>query len=175
MQSATPALPATFFCERQAMTLSEKGCVRLWKSARERRPDAWEGRHNCLNCPIGAANAGVSAPEASAARASEALRMICPRCTRPAGRLVNAELCVSCYNRKREIARGRNCKGNPPIVLQSRLRDVTLCVSHDGTPAPAVEMFPAVMSLAEAMILAAKRANGPVTFSLPAPAAELLA
>jgi hypothetical protein len=84
---------------------------------------------------------------------------------------VNGEFCVSCYNRTREVARGRNGKGNRPIVVEGRLHAVSLALSTGETCSTAVETFPTVTSVVEAMILAAKAATGPVIFSLPAPGA----
>jgi hypothetical protein len=157
-------LPATFRCDRQGMTLTVAGCKRLWTSAQERRPDPWEGRHACLSCPIGATHCGQSSADAKAAAATEALRKFCPRCSRRATRLINGEFCVSCYNRVREIARGRNCKGNPPIEVAARIHSVTLSIGTEIAPAPAIQTFSGVASRAEAMILAAKAAKGRVVF-----------
>lgn len=154
------------------MTLSVSGCSRLWRSAQASRPAPWEGRASCIGCPIGADHAGQSREEARAARAAETLRRICPRCPggpRPASRLINGAFCVSCYNRAREVARGRNGKGNPPAVVAARLHAVALAVApSEAGSAPSVEVFPAVTSRVEAMILAAKRAGGrPLLFGAP--------
>lgn len=164
-----PSATEMFRCDRQAMTLSVGGCARLWRSVKERRPDPWEARHHCVGCPLGATHAGDTQAAAAHDRASEALRRLCPRCFRPANRLIRGRHCVSCYNRTREVARGRNAKGNPPVVVQARLHAVTLAV---GYPWPSnrgsdAQTFIEVTSRIEAIILGAKRAKGPVFFGLP--------
>lgn len=156
----------TFQCARQKMTLTVAGCRRLWVSAQEKRPDPGEGRHSCLSCPIGAQHGGQAPAAAAASRASEALRRFCPGCSRPASRLIHGLHCVSCYNRRREIAVGKNAKGNPPAVVAARIHDVALSVATP-TSAPAVEVFQAVASRVEAMVFAAKRAAGAIHFGRP--------
>lgn len=156
----------TFRCDRQGMTLTTGGCARLWRSVRTDRPKPWEARANCLGCPIGAQNAGERIEDATKARYEAALRRICPRCIRPASRLINGVFCVSCYNREREIARGRNCKGNRPVVVESRLHAATISIGqpHPSNQPLVVETFQRVTSRVEAILLAAKRASGPVYF-----------
>lgn len=162
----------TFTCDRQGATLTKPACARMWRSTRERRPQPWEGRHACIGCPLGAAHAGEAPEAAAATRAAETLRRVCPRCSRPASRLINKQFCVSCYNRTREVARGRNAKGNPPRVVASRLHRVALAVGRPGAAAPSVEIFADVTGTVEAMLAAAKRAvasgnAGPVRFGPP--------
>jgi hypothetical protein len=69
----------------------------------------------CRDCPIGAANAGV-AVRAPQATASAKPMHICPRCGRVGcQRLIPSRgICVSCYNREREIERGRDRRGHIP-------------------------------------------------------------
>lgn len=164
-----PNQTAMFRCDRQAVTLTVGGCARMWQSAREKRPAPWEGRHNCVGCPLGATHAGDTQEVAAKARASEALRRICPRCTRPAARLINGRWCISCYNRVREVARGKNAKGNLPVIVMSRLHNVALTVARPwpSNHPPETESFTSVTSRTEAMILAAKREAGPVFFGRP--------
>lgn len=154
-----------FRCERQRMTLTVQGCAKLWRSARDNRPEPWEGRHACLGCPIGARNAGQSEPEIAAEALTEALRLICPGCSRVSDRIINGRHCVSCYNRRREAAAGRNAKGGKPRIL-GLLRTVTLAVQA-GDGAPSTVALENVASRTEAMILAAKRAGGPLAFQRP--------
>jgi hypothetical protein len=152
-----PALPEVFRCDRLRATLTHSACLRLWRSAQADRPEPHETRHACLTCPIGAAKGGQTPAQAAARRAQEALRRLCPGCSRPAARLINGRHCVSCYNRRREVARGRNCKGNLPVVVMARLHTVTLAVGV-GTAEAVAQHFDAVVGATEAMILAAKRA-----------------
>lgn len=163
---AEPVFPEMMECIPQKMRLTVAGCARLWVSAHERRPMAWEGRHKCIGCPVGAKNAGHSQKEAAQDRATEVLRLICPRCAKQASRLINGDLCVSHYNRVRELSRGKNAKGNPPVVVQARLHAVTLMVA-EGWPSnapPTAQTIDPVTSTMEAIIRCAKAADGPVTF-----------
>jgi hypothetical protein len=154
----------TFRCDRQGMSLTVAGCKRLWTSAQANRPDPWEGRHACLSCPIGAGHCGQSAEDARIAAATEALRKFCPRCTRRASRLINGQFCVSCYNRTRELARGKNGKGNAPVVVAARIHTVTLAVATAAAPHPVAQSFPGVTGRPEAMVLAARAAKGRILF-----------
>lgn len=155
------------------MRLSTSACIKLWNSTQERRPDPWEGRHACLTCPIGAANAGQTKEQAEAIRASESLRRICPRCHRRASRLINGLHCVSCYNRAREVARGKNAKGNLPVEVLASLGQSTVAFVVPGG-SDATETFPSVMSLGEAILLATKRAGSRIEFGRARVTADLL-
>ncbi|KFG67127.1 hypothetical protein JH26_23815 [Microvirga sp. BSC39] len=42
---------------------------------------------------------------------------ICGRCHRSATRLIRKHLCFSCFNREREVIKGRNAKGTKPLKL----------------------------------------------------------
>ena len=154
-------------CERRNMTLSRPGCAKLWLSAntgeKDRRPKPWEGRAACVVCPLGALNAGVE--QSPAAGAVESIRMICPRCERPAQRLIHDRLCVSCYNREREALIGKNAKGGRPRlcdVLHARKIAVTDAAGTRDVRAPSVA------SASEVMLAAAKKATGWLAFTRPA-------
>ncbi len=164
-----PSPDEVVLCERARMTLSVAGCARYWLSAQESRPRPWEGRHRCLTCPIGAARAGR--PGDGPFLPAELLRQwaICPRCCRPATRLsrdhlIRGRLCVSCFNRDREVLKGKNAKGRPPQLV---LRDVTLAVV-EGDGVRQIP-HPRVKSDLEAMLVEAMRAKGPLAFSCVAP------
>ena len=159
MPPETPPLPAMFTCERQRARLSVPGCIRMWKSAQAERPAPWQGTHHCLTCPIGAAHAGQKPEEAVHKRAEEAVRLFCPRCQRQAMRLIHGLSCISCFNRQREMIRGKNAKGNPPIVIMARIHSVALATSTGAdTGAAAITTTPDVMSAPEAMLVAVNRA-----------------
>ncbi len=112
-----------------------------------------------MNCPIGAAHAGVTiAPTADAV---QAMSHICPRCDQPAQRLINDRNCVSCYNRELEVRRGRNAKGGRPI-LTDVLRPAELVV-REGASHRTIR-FDLVKSTAEAIVIVSKRAQGTMTF-----------
>jgi hypothetical protein len=73
----------------------------------------------CHNCPIGQTHAGKATPSTQDAshRSGE-----CVRCGRKdVRRQIGAALCLSCYNREREVLKGRNRKGAYPRVSAARL------------------------------------------------------
>ena len=146
-------------CDRQRMTLSKQGCARLWRSTQEKRPAPHEARFNCLTCPIGAGNAGVSI--AVTAAATEALRTFCPRCLRRAFRMIANRLCVSCYNREREVQIGKNRKGGRPR-LTDILHSARLVAIDAGSPR--IVLHSTVTGLPEAMIAMARSATGVIAF-----------
>lgn len=71
----------------------------------------------CQRCIIGAQHAGT-APDALVGQSE----MTCIRCHQGAPRLIGRALCVSCFNRAREVEVGRNRKGGPPSLWAGRLR-----------------------------------------------------
>lgn len=154
----TPALEM-MRCEKRSMTLSTAGCSKLWLSAEENRPKEWEGRFACLACPIGARNSGRAVIQT--AGAVEMIRMMCPRCFRPAQRLVQDYLCISCYNRHCEVLRGRNAKGNRP-QLADMLRSEIIVVA-EGIVERTVRRD-MVTGPAEIIIAAAKKTSSTMAF-----------
>ena len=153
-------------CLPRNMTLSKPGCARLWISANDgdRRPQPWEGRSACVVCPVGAASAGRT--QSPVAGAVDAIRLTCPRCERPAQRLIHGRLCVSCYNREREVRIGKNRKGQPPRKLPGQLHGVGIVIT-DSTGATRIRQIVATCPV-EVMIGAAQRARGWLAFSRPA-------
>ena len=106
-----------FRCERMRATLSTEACSGMWRKADEIN----DGSHSaCRLCPIGAVHAGEVAASMSPLKGS----LTCARCHRTAGRLIGKMVCVSCYNRAREAAIGRNGRGKPPVKLGSLDRRV---------------------------------------------------
>ena len=148
-------------CERSPMRLSAASCARMWVSCRAKRPEPWEGRFKCLDCPTGAGHAGcVQAPPTMAER----LKNVCPRCGLERDRIIGNHFCVSCYNRDREVLAGRNGKGSRP-ALTDRLHAVNLTIVENGVAK--VVTFDRVTSRVEAVLCAAKRARGPIVIGLP--------
>lgn len=91
--------PGRYFeCKPFRATLSTDRCASMWKAKREQ----------CLYCPIGAAHAGAPG------RMKTVGKCTCSRCHTESSRLMSSGICVSCYNRQREVAAGRNGKGVPP-------------------------------------------------------------
>jgi hypothetical protein len=153
-------------CDKRSMTLSKAGCARLWLSAQEKenRPKEWEGRFSCIGCRVGAMSAGKSMPVT--AEAVEAWRMVCPRCRKPAQRMIKERFCISCFNRAAEVLRGKNSKGNPPKILLDRLHSEIVVVSDGATTRIVSE--DSVVDLAEVIVLHARTASGALAFSRPA-------
>lgn len=99
-----------FDCDRIGASLTVPTCAAMWRAAANPHTE----RHSaCRACPLGATHAGV------ANAASGVLRglLVCSRCYRTAKRLILGNLCVSCYNRQREVQRGKNARGLPPTKL----------------------------------------------------------
>jgi hypothetical protein len=71
----------------------------------------------CQRCIIGADHAGT-VPDALAGQRA----MTCIRCHQGTPRLIGRALCLSCFNRAREVEVGRNRKGGPPSRWAGRLR-----------------------------------------------------
>ena len=152
-------------CPPMSARLSLAGCQRMWRSAQERRPEAWEAKRHCLTCQLGAERAGVGAEVARRAAIAEAMRRVCPRCERRAARLIGGRHCVSCYNRQAEVRRGRNCKGGRP-----RLTDVLHAervAILDATGRLRVLEEGAVIGAAELVLHEAKRVGPGALFGRP--------
>jgi hypothetical protein len=107
-------VPGRFFkCPNGVGKLSDKACAGLYTEAMSPKGLREGLRFKCRSCPLGAQHAGVK-PLAKAA-AKFLAGMICARCVRHAPRLIRGVICVSCYNREREMLIGRNAKGNKPV------------------------------------------------------------
>lgn len=154
--------PKMFRCDRRSMTLSVPACASLWRSAQAKRPEPWEGKFACRTCPVGAQHAGCAMPQE--VEATEALRLVCPRCERDASRLIRSRLCISCYNREQEVIRGRNAKGGTPR-LSGRLHTERLSVVEPGGGTRIVRREN-VIGASEAIIALAKTAKGGMAFGL---------
>lgn len=100
-----------FRCEPYSATLSVDACAAMWREANE---EGSEQHPLCRNCPIGAVHAGETAASMSPLKGTT----ICGRCHRIALRLIRKHLCVSCYNREREVRVGKNAKGAWPSKLR---------------------------------------------------------
>lgn len=115
-----------FRCTPMAATLSVGACAANWRAAHDDLP---ERLFKCRTCPLGALHAGETAASMSPLRGAT----ICGRCHRGAVRLIGAHLCVSCFNREREVIKGFNAKGKKPVKL-ARLHRRALRVFEGGEP-----------------------------------------
>jgi hypothetical protein len=107
-----PEMPgATFFdCSRLHAGLTTRACTDMWRAANQARSE----RHTaCRSCFVGATHAGVS----NASRSPISGALVCSRCARGATRLIQKRLCISCYNRERELIKGLNARGMVPTKL----------------------------------------------------------
>ena len=99
-----------FGCTRLRANINTATCASFWREANLGNS---ERRALCKCCPIGAHHAGVSDASLSPIRGAT----LCARCVRPATRLIQANICVSCYNREREFMKGRNARGKIPVKI----------------------------------------------------------
>jgi hypothetical protein len=107
-----PEIPgaAYFDCARMHASISTSACATMWRSMNEQRGERYTA---CRSCQVGAAHAGVSNASRSPIRGA----LVCARCARGATRLIHRNLCVSCFNRERELIKGRNARGMVPTKL----------------------------------------------------------
>lgn len=102
-----PGLPGRFFsCERYRATLSQTACAGRFLEAKSTAKESGE-KYLCMGCSVGAVHAGVD-PGLPAVLGAQT----CVRCFSQSTRIMRNAICVSCYNREREVAAGRNAKGN---------------------------------------------------------------
>lgn len=144
------------------MTLSTAGCSRLWKSAQAAPPKPWEGKAHCRGCPIGARHAGEAQDDTKFA--AEAWSRICPRCTKVTDRMIQERLCIGCYNRDLEAAKGRNAKGGRPRLCDI-LHASTLAVAREGRVGDVTMLR--VTGRVEVMLRLAQRTEKPIAFGVP--------
>lgn len=166
-----------FACQPLAATVSITGCEKRWREAQapvRRRPqgggprprDEVEDTRNrllaCRGCAVGAHHAG----ERHISYSSLFNAPICPRCRTGNTRMIGNRICVSCYNREREIASGRNARGNAPTKLRL-LRPARFRAVVDGSPS--IIFAPAVVDTLEPMVQALRTTRGKVTFAFAPP------
>ena len=116
----------------------------------------------CIGCPLGAAHAGRDAYRRSAMIKWSTL---CARCGCGNTRIVSGRICISCFNRGTEFLRGRNGRGNAPI-LATPVRPMAISYSIDGSEVQTLRVSQSA-DHAELALTVLRTANGPVTF-LPA-------
>lgn len=106
-----PELPdkQMFRCERRNATIQVTSCASMWKAANSK--NSMECNMSCRTCSLGAFHAGEGDAVMSQLRGVE----ICSRCHRTGMRLVQGDICVSCWNRAREVIVGKNARGRKPL------------------------------------------------------------
>lgn len=130
--------PGEYFrCEKLMARLSVESCAQQYRRAKG-------GYSACTRCPIGAAHAGEELVVGLPSR-------LCLRCGGSDKRLIRGVVCISCYNRERELRLGRNAKGSFPAHAR-RVREADVFVA--GVGRVRVER---VADVAEAVLIALRR------------------
>jgi hypothetical protein len=99
-----------FHCPAYHATLSTEVCAKRYRMVNQSR----ENYYLCEGCPIGAKHAG------GRIRGTQRLQVsfICSRCHQSSWRAAvkHRSLCITCWNREREVRIGQNRKGCRPLV-----------------------------------------------------------
>lgn len=107
-----PGVPGRYFsCAAHKASLSESRCAAMYQEAKGIQLGDMHSLEKCIGCPVGAVHAGDKVVQK---KESVVGRLTCCRCHEQASRLVCGGICVSCFNREREVVKGRNGKGCPP-------------------------------------------------------------
>lgn len=133
----------------------------------ERVRGAMEARasltNTCRSCPIGAAHAGADHVHHSKLYGAS----ICPACRTGATRMIGNKVCVSCYNRRRELRAGKNARGNAPIELMQRpVHPIEFRMAVDGRPR---RVRAQGADLLEPMVQALRVTKGELAFAFVGP------
>jgi hypothetical protein len=150
-----------FRCEAYSASLSDRGCSGRWIEAQAAKGERADRYSACRGCAIGAAHAGHEVVTYSTYYDIE----VCPRCGKGGMRMIGGARCVSCYNREREIATGKNARGNAPVELmrEKSYRAVHLTLVVDGVPRPIVTAR--AVSVVEPIIQAMRTTKGGLAFA----------
>lgn len=155
-----------FRCEALRATLSTKACSSNYSQAMSPKGLGAGTRHQCRGCPLGALHSGVVPETASSSRFLG--QLICSRCHEQAGRLIRKSICVSCYNREREVMVGKNAKGNAPVHCRQVSSAVLACV-FGADSSMKVRRFDRVSSRVEAVLSTIRSETQTVAFGWVAP------
>lgn len=148
-----------FRCEPYRANLSIPGCASRWSKAQGAYGDVGATFAKCAVCATGAAHAGRGHVRYSPWYKSG----ICCRCGRGGSRMIGNRLCVSCYNRNRELRIGKNARGNVPIELMQRpLHRIEVLVEVDGEARRLVDRE--TSGLTETMIQFLRTHTGEIAF-----------
>jgi len=148
-----------FECPRLSghLRITEFGCANNWKRARREHADRGHALYECRGCSIGAGHAGEPTEMDAAA-----LDGVCVRCNRHSTRLLKGHaICVSCYNREREVRIGKDRRGRRPKSLPTARRHVV--TASDGAGCREVAWSSA--SAVETLLYVAKVTRGSAVVS----------
>jgi hypothetical protein len=144
-----------FRCDKLHAQLNVASCAQRWVGAtRENK----ERLALCKNCPTGALHAGETAASNSSLRGLS----ICARCHEMTNRLITKHLCVSCYNRQREIIIGKNARGTVPTRLAALDSRVLRYQTIDG---PSVLHTDHSLDMTELIVTVLRNAPNTPTFA----------
>lgn len=164
-----------FACARYG-TMSVAACVRNFGEA---PTVVRSGRlQGCLGCPIGKDHAGPAVVQPEPRPAALVYRAVCVRCRRSSRsegarllgrmRLIrNQTICVSCFNREREVLRGANAKGATPKKWNRLFRTTATYVSQGALQLESLAT--PVIDRSEALLTILRRTPGQVAFAWSRP------
>lgn len=148
-----------FQCTTWRARLTTKACSARWREAQTAVLDRADELAKCRGCALGAGHAGYPPVRYS----DYFQKKICAQCGRGGMRIVGNRLCVSCWNRRRELKLGRNARGNLPVELLERpLVAVEVVVEVDGTLRRIRD--PETSGVAETMLQALRTMRGEIRF-----------
>lgn len=172
-----PGVKGRYFrCDALRANLADHRCASMYREAKKMPSGECLPIEKCIGCQIGAAHAGDSAPQH---RGSAIGILTCCRCHQQASRIVCGGICVSCFNREKEVATGRNAKGMPPRPVERFWDDefpsgkvvfthrVGIGVSLNGTPRNV--SFDRVADTFEAVLRSVRGVRDPIFLFRTAP------
>lgn len=153
-----------FRCGPLRASMSMQGCASRWREAQLASGEAADRLVSCRGCAIGAAHAGFQPVRYSPHYGAS----ICPRCGKGTTRMIGGRVCVSCYNRAREMRAGKNARGNRPIeLLQSPLRTVEIRLEVDASARRMRDRE--TSSMTETMLQVLRTTKGEIAFGFAGP------
>jgi len=100
-----------FRCDRYRCSLSTKACAKRWNTSQRATGQDADRFEKCRGCMLGSLHAGRPPVHYSVIYGLG----ICPRCRRGGARMIVRDcVCISDFNRAREVRVGANSKGTPP-------------------------------------------------------------
>jgi hypothetical protein len=149
-----------FECTPLKAKMAQTGCGARWREAQDAKGHAVDRLEPCRSCSIGAAHAGEVHVQYSRYYGAA----ICPACRRGAFRMINNRVCVSDYNRRREMKAGKNARGNKPAeLMQKPLRTVEFMLIVDGEAR--LTQMDGCVDLFEAMLQTMRTTKGELAFA----------
>lgn len=121
-----------FECAALRATIQPHHCAANWTARRD--------GSRCIACPIGAIHSGK--PSSTVQPTPPNSRQPCCRCgQRPTYRLIGGTFCPGCYNRSREVLKGRNGKGKLPWMTAEKLREACAIIAVPDAKSALDELF----------------------------------